>query len=101
MDNTVSGPALRSRRHAGLHFSVMADITCARCGETREQTASPPFPNDLGGRIFDTICQVCWEEWLQQQTAVINHYGLDLREAESRKFLVQQTESFLFGEPQT
>ena len=78
----------------------MADITCTRCEETREQMAAPPLPNDLGARIFDTICQVCWKEWLQQQTATINHYGLDLREAESRKLLMEQTENFLFGEPQ-
>lgn len=61
---------------------------------------APPLPNELGGRIFDTICQVCWNEWLQQQTAIINHYGLDLRESEPRKFLTQQTETFLFGQPQ-
>jgi len=79
----------------------MADITCARCNETRAQMAAPPFPNDLGYRIYDTICQVCWKDWLEHQTATINHYGLDLREAEPRKFLTQQTETFLFGEPQS
>lgn len=63
--------------------------------------AAPPLPSELGGRIFDTICQVCWKEWLEQQTAIINHYGLDLREAEPRKFLTQQTETFLFGQPQS
>ena len=78
----------------------MADIACAKCGQTRAQTAAPPFPTELGGRIYDTICHVCWADWLQHQTAVINHYGLDLREAEARKFLTEQTETYLFGEPQ-
>lgn len=75
----------------------MSTITCARCGQTRDQLPRPPFPGALGDRIYDSICQVCWKEWLRQQTAVINHYGLDLLDPKARKFLAQQTESFLFG----
>lgn len=61
---------------------------------------APPFPSDFGNRIFDSICNVCWKEWLQHQTAVINHYGLDLRDPQARKFLIEQTETYLFGLPQ-
>jgi Fe-S cluster biosynthesis and repair protein YggX len=78
----------------------MGDITCVRCGETRSQLSSPPLPGDLGDRIFDNICQVCWTEWLREQTAIINHYALDVRQAQAREFLTKQTESFLFGLPQ-
>jgi len=76
----------------------MSDITCARCGHTRASMAAPPFPNDLGNRIYDEICEVCWKEWLQQQTAIINHYALDLRDPQARQFLTKQTETFLFGQ---
>lgn len=76
----------------------MADLTCARCGETRPQLAAPPLPGELGNRIYDAICQVCWTEWLREQTAIINHYGLDLRDAQARRFLTQRTEAFLFGQ---
>jgi Fe-S cluster biosynthesis and repair protein YggX len=77
----------------------MAIIECARCGETGQQMDAPPLPSDLGNRIFDSICQVCWDEWLRQQTAIINHYGLDLRQPQARQFLTQQIEAFLFGQP--
>lgn len=75
----------------------MATITCVRCNQHRDQLPRPPFPGELGDRIYDAICQVCWKEWLRQQTAVINHYGLDLVDSKARKFLTQQTEAFLFG----
>lgn len=75
----------------------MSDVTCVRCGQTGERMAAPPFPTELGNRIYDSICRVCWGEWLRQQTAIINHYGLDLRDAQARRFLTQQTETFLFG----
>lgn len=75
----------------------MAIITCSRCKQQGEQLKSPPLPGELGARIYDSICQECWRQWLRQQTAVINHYGLDLLDPKARKFLTQQTEVFLFG----
>ena len=76
----------------------MNDLTCSRCGQHRAGLAAPPFRNDIGNRIYDSICDVCWKEWLQQQTAIINHYALDLRDPRAREFLTKQTETFLFGQ---
>jgi Fe-S cluster biosynthesis and repair protein YggX len=77
--------------------STMAQLKCARCGTDGAQLAAPPLPSDLGNRIYDSICQSCWDEWLKQQTAIINHYGLNLLQADARKFLTVQTEAFFFG----
>lgn len=75
----------------------MTDIQCTRCGETRAPVAFAPFNNDLGKRIHAEICQVCWAEWLKRQTALINHYGLNVRDPDARKFLLENTEKFLFS----
>lgn len=75
----------------------MANITCVRCGETRDQMAFRPFQNDLGLRAFEQICAVCWGEWLKYQQQLINHYGLDLRNPEAKSFLFEQMETYLFG----
>jgi Fe-S cluster biosynthesis and repair protein YggX len=75
----------------------MADVTCARCGQTRAGLPYAPFNNDLGKRIQAEICNVCWQEWLKQQTMLINHYGLNVRDAEAKQFLYEQTDKFLFG----
>jgi len=77
----------------------MTDVTCVRCKQTRARIAAPPFRSEFGDRIYDSICHTCWQEWLQHQTAVINHYALDLRDARAREFLIAQTEAYLFGEP--
>ncbi len=77
----------------------MTNVTCLRCGETGAQLAAPPLPKELGSRIYDSICQNCWNQWLQQQTAVINHYGLNVMDPKARKMLTDQTEAFLFGQP--
>lgn len=74
----------------------MPDITCSRCGETNPQLQKPPLRNELGERIFNSICQKCWDQWLRYQTALINHNGLDVRDKEAREFLTVNMEAFLF-----
>jgi Fe-S cluster biosynthesis and repair protein YggX len=75
----------------------MATIQCSRCGQIRDQLTRAPLAGELGERIHRQICQLCWREWLRAQTAVINHYGLDLLDPRAKQFLIQQTEAFLFG----
>jgi Fe-S cluster biosynthesis and repair protein YggX len=41
------------------------------------------------------ICADCWKDWLQHQTLLINHYGLDPREPKAREFLYAQIEQVL------
>lgn len=75
----------------------MPDITCTRCAQERPAIAFAPFRSPLGERIHAEICQVCWGEWLKHQTMLINHYGLNVRDPEAKKFLTENTEKFLFG----
>ena len=73
-------------------------MTCTRCGEDRAPVDSAPFRDELGERILQAICQVCWDEWLQRQMQLINHYALDVRTPEAREFLRRNVEAYLFGE---
>lgn len=75
----------------------MSTFTCARCGEGPRMEKAP-FRNDLGQRILDAICQNCWKDWLEHQTLLINHYGLDPRDAKAREFLYGQIRAVLLGE---
>jgi Fe-S cluster biosynthesis and repair protein YggX len=70
-------------------------IQCRRCGDEAPRLTKAPFKNDIGGRIMAEICSNCWQDWLQHQTLLINHYGLDPREKKSRDFLFEQIEQVL------
>jgi len=70
---------------------------CKRCGPDKTPLSKAPFRSDLGDRIQQQICSVCWSEWLQHQTLLINHYGLDPRDAKAREFLYSQIETVLLG----
>ena len=56
----------------------MAEVTCSRCGQTREALPRLTYPGEFGQRILKEICQQCWSDWLKQQTMLINHYGLNV-----------------------
>ena len=75
----------------------MATIQCVRCGREGERQAFKPFNNDLGQRIFDTICRDCWAEWLKTQQQLINHYALVPHQPKAKEFLIRNLEQFLFG----
>ncbi|HEX7050385.1 MAG TPA: oxidative damage protection protein [Longimicrobiales bacterium] len=74
----------------------MDEVSCVRCGQTGPRLERPPLRNELGERIHRSICQRCWDQWLRQQTALINHYGLDVREKPARDMLTANMEAFLF-----
>ena len=76
----------------------METITCQRCKRDNAPVQErAPFKSELGERLREAICSDCWKDWLKHQTALINHYGLDPRDAEAREFLYAQVEEVLLG----
>lgn len=73
-------------------------IHCRRCGKDAPRLERAPFRNELGERIIGEICRDCWQDWLQHQTLLINHYGLDPRDPKARAFLYDQIEKVLLGQ---
>lgn len=74
-----------------------ATIRCRRCQKDAAPLARAPFKSELGERILAQICGACWQDWLKQQTQLINHYGLDPRDKRAREFLYEQIEQVLFA----
>lgn len=77
----------------------MATITCMRCGRVGEALADPPYGGQLGLTIQSRICTDCWQEWVNQQVLLINHYGLQMADPDDRKKLTQAMKEFLGLEP--
>lgn len=71
------------------------NITCARCGETREGLAAAPLPGALGASILLHTCAACWEAWRLEQVKVINHYSLRPHLREDREQLYAITREAL------
>ena len=71
---------------------------CRRCEDDKSMMEKAPFRNEIGERILAEICASCWQDWLEHQTSLINHYGLDPRDSKAREFLYEQIEKVLLGD---
>ncbi len=73
-------------------------VQCVVLGIESEGLDRPPYPGDLGQRIFDNVSKVAWQRWLGHQTMLINEYRLTPIEPKAREFLEREMEQFFFGE---
>jgi Fe-S cluster biosynthesis and repair protein YggX len=71
------------------------EVFCSRCGRIGPKLAKPPFPNEVGKKIFDNVCQPCWREWVGQGTKVINEMRLPLADPQAQKIYDQHMVEFL------
>ncbi|HHH45127.1 MAG TPA: oxidative damage protection protein [Gammaproteobacteria bacterium] len=73
-------------------------VHCVKLGKEAEGLDRPVYPGELGKRIFENVSKEAWQQWMQQQTILINEYRLSPVEPKDRKFLEEQMEKFFFGE---
>lgn len=73
-------------------------VQCVVLGSEAEGLDRPPYPGELGQRIFDNVSKLAWQRWLQHQTMLINEYRLTPMEPKAREFLEKEMEKFFFGE---
>ena len=72
-------------------------IHCIKLGKEAEGLDFPPYPGELGKRIYENVSKEAWADWLKHQTMLLNEYRLTPIEPKARKFLVQEMEKFFFG----
>jgi Fe-S cluster biosynthesis and repair protein YggX len=73
-------------------------VNCVKLGRELPGLDAPPYPGELGQRIFEHVSKAAWEMWTEQSILIINHYGLSLADPQAQKLLMAQAEEFFFGE---
>lgn len=73
-------------------------VMCAKLGRELPGLEAPPFPGELGLRIYENISAEGYRLWGQHATIMINHYGLHPADPDTRKLLRKEMEDFFFGE---
>ena len=72
-------------------------VHCVWLKREAEGLDRPPYPGELGQRIYDNISREAWRAWVGHQTMLLNEYRLSPIDPKARKFLVEEMEKFLFG----
>lgn len=74
-------------------------VFCRKYQQQLEGLARPPFPGPKGQAIFEHVSQQAWQEWLAQQTMLINEKRLNVMDPATRVYLDGQRERFLDNQP--
>ena len=72
-------------------------VNCVKLGHEAEGLDFPPYPGELGKRIFENVSKEAWQAWLRHQTMLVNENRLNLADARARQYLARQMEQFFFG----
>ncbi len=73
-------------------------VQCVKLGRDLPGLEKPPFPGELGQRIYDNVSAEGYALWQPHMTILINHYGLNPADPDTRRILREQMEEFFFGE---
>ena len=73
-------------------------VQCVLLKREAEGLDRPPYPGELGRRIYEQVSKEAWAQWLRHQTLLINEYRLTPIEPKARKFLENEMQKFFFGE---
>jgi Fe-S cluster biosynthesis and repair protein YggX len=72
-------------------------VNCIKLGKEAEGLDFPPYPGELGKRIFDHVSKEAWAAWIKHQTMLVNENRLSLADQRARKYLAEQMDKHFFG----
>lgn len=72
-------------------------VTCVLLKREATGLDYPPYPGDLGQKIYDSVSRQAWEEWLKHQTMLINEHRLTPIDPKARELIEKEMEKFFFG----
>jgi len=73
-------------------------VNCVVLKKEAEGLDKPPYPGELGQRIYENASKEAWQMWMKQQTMLMNENRLSPIDPKHRQFLVEEMEKFFFGE---
>ena len=73
-------------------------VQCVVTGTESEGLDYPPFPDELGQRIYEQVSKPAWQRWLGHQTMLINEYRLDLMSETGQRIWMDELDKFFWGE---
>ncbi|MGH7908392.1 MAG: oxidative damage protection protein, partial [Thermodesulfobacteriota bacterium] len=46
-------------------------VNCVKLGREAEGLDAPPYPGELGRRIFERVSKEAWKQWLEHQKTLV------------------------------
>ena len=93
MDPTDDKPTNAPSPAAGGHT-----VTCVKFQKEMPGLDKPPWPGELGQRIYESVSAEAWGLWEERMKMILNEYRLMPWQKEAQQMVAKQMEDFFFGE---
>ena len=73
-------------------------VFCVKFQKELAGLDTPPWPGELGQRIFDSGSVDAWKLWEERMKMILNEYRLMPWQKEAQELMARQMEDFFFGD---
>lgn len=73
-------------------------VTCVKFRKELPGLDAPPWPGELGQRLYENVSAQAWKLWEDRQKMILNEYRLMPWQKEAQELISRQLEDFFFGE---
>ena len=73
-------------------------VHCVKFGKDLPGLDAPPWPGELGERVFNNVSLEAWKLWEERMTMILNEYRLLPFQKEAQDLMAKQMTEFFFGQ---
>ena len=73
-------------------------VFCVKLKKQLPGLDSPPWPGELGQRVFENVSAEAWKLWEERMKMILNEYRLMPWQKEAQDLVAKHMEEFFFGE---
>ncbi|MEZ5421160.1 MAG: oxidative damage protection protein [Vicinamibacterales bacterium] len=73
-------------------------VKCIKLGEELPGLEAPPWPGEIGERIFAEVSAQAWKLWEERQKMILNEYRVLPWQKEGQELILRHMEEFFFGQ---
>lgn len=73
-------------------------VFCQKFQKEMPGLSKPPWPGELGQRIYENISIEAWKMWEERMKMILNEYRLMPWQKEAQDLVARHMEDFFFGE---
>jgi Fe-S cluster biosynthesis and repair protein YggX len=73
-------------------------VHCVKFQKDLPGLDEPPWPGELGRRIFENVSLEAWKMWEERMKMILNEYRLMPWQKEAQELVTKHMEDFFFGE---
>jgi Fe-S cluster biosynthesis and repair protein YggX len=88
------GPA---QRPATIANTSGRTVFCRKFQKDMPGLDAPPWPGELGQRVYENISAEAWKMWEERMKMILNEYRLMPWQKEAQQLMAKQMEEFFFG----